>query len=361
MNSADISKNTHRYIDKTNRHNCPLDPNYSIHGDTVRDNPRYSKPKGLPKYIPDSHLLQTRDIAGAYAGWGASTIERREFKNTNHVKDIDGAQADTIKHSMVTTRCTNPQNKVYVGLDGDLLIPPVVSLLPPEVVKKPTLREPPAEKSSGSQSARKHVENVNVNNRDALGEQIVKSARSARPSPRRTSVLGVEEVERAPSPRAPLTAIDSAAYSTAKPPVNPGPDPSCRPPAKASSGATPRNAWGTPRSARGNGPETTFTEQNYMGGGDAIAFADKFVKTETMIMPTKGSRPPTSGGGAAPGSARSGRGGGVPMLDLNNMVGTGALSARASGRQSAKSSARARPSKEAVELDAEIRSVRALG
>lgn len=353
MNSTDISKNTHRYIDKTNRHNCPLDPNYMIHGDTVCDNPRYAKPKGLPKYIADNHLLQTKDIAGAYSGWSQSTMERREFKNTNFVKDIDGAQADTIKHSMVTKRCTNPQNKVYVGLDGDLLHPPVVSLLPPEIVTKPTLRDnAPASKPSVAKS-----ESVDINSRDALDQAIMKSARSARPSPRRTSVFGVEEVERAPSPRAPLTAIDSAAYSTAKPPTNPNPP--SKPPANP--GAS-RSAWGTPRSARG-GPETNYVQENYLGNtvgnatSNAIAFADKFVKSEMLIMPAKGSRPPTGGSGG--GSARGSRGP-VPQLDLNNM-GTGALSARASGRQSAKGSARVRPSKESVELDAEIRSVRALG
>lgn len=396
MQSADVSK-SNRYVDKTHRHNCPLDPAYTFHGEQIQDNPRYSKPKGLPKYIADNHLLQTRDIAGAFPGWTQSTLERREFKNTNFVQDIDGAQADTIKHSMVTKRCTNPQNKVYVGLDGDLLVAPVVSLLPPEIIKRPTLRDTGrGEGGDGSsQSARRHVETVDVTNKDALGQQMMKSARSSsKPSsPRRTSVLGTELAEREASPRPKgMTTIDSAAYSNSKPPV--ANSNATRPPARAPSdnnSSNTRNAWSTPRSARGAGPEShTYKQENYLGNtntmnlyqdSDAIAFADKFVKSEMLIMPTRqpqqqqgnnggiSSRPPTGGSGHGNSSARGGGYGSarVPQLDLNNM-GTGSLSARqgqASGRAGAASgrvgSARsARPTKEEAQLNVDIMSVRAL-
>jgi hypothetical protein len=63
-------------------------------------------------------------------------------KNTNFVGDINGACADSIKHSIVTNRTTNPLQPVYSGLDcGDLLLPLIPPLIPQDLVKFPTFRK----------------------------------------------------------------------------------------------------------------------------------------------------------------------------------------------------------------------------
>ena len=63
------SKVYNRFQDKTERHVDVNSPSYEVYGRVVEDNPRYTKPKRNKQYIQDNHLLQTRDIAGAYPGW----------------------------------------------------------------------------------------------------------------------------------------------------------------------------------------------------------------------------------------------------------------------------------------------------
>lgn len=350
MSIAEVSRNTHRYVDRTKRSSDPLDPRYNIHGDVVEDNARYTKPRGLPKGIPDSHLLQTRDIAGAYPGWTKGGMERREFKNTNITTDIEGAQADTIKHSMVTNRCTHPLDKTYVSLDGDLLVSPVVSLLPASLIKKPTLNQPDHASSSAPNSARGAAHVDRVPNEDSLSIHV-KSAR------RETLVQTNHPVVKNTSPRPPMGAIDSAAYRVPKAPN----------PEKT---GTPKSAWGTPRSAAGSRPgsglipscpssrpETTIP--NEMNVTDAIPFADKFINTEVMIAPKRegapknegSSRPPLAGGNPPKVDK-----GGVPQL---NLTGVGPQSGHpgSSGRGMKGS---ARLSKAEVERNEDILSVRML-
>ena len=276
MNVTDISK-TQRYTDKTNRHVDVNDPRYYIHGDLVADDPRFTKPRSEKKLIPDNHLLQTRDIPGAYPGWSsaAGKIERREFKNTNFVHDIEGAQADTIKHSITTRRVTHPLDKVYQSLDGDLLVAPVMSLLPPSLVTKPTLRSVGSENSAGAAGGHTQA----VSSGDTLSHQMEKQTPKVRVTEPEDSgsIPGLSTYKPSSSakasPRVPLSAIDSAAYSTAAPVIPP---------------KTNYGSGATPRSARlSNTGATVLTAGDTSKAPASIAYADKFVASEYLLVPLK--------------------------------------------------------------------------
>lgn len=126
---------------KTARHTDLMQPEYHINGVSVNDDPRYSRPKPLKNQIVDSCLLRTDDIAGAQAGYVAEHLtaipnsKRTEFRNTNYLGDIKGAQADSVKHSIVTQRLTNPLQPVYQALDpGEVIYGPIKPLIPSELV-----------------------------------------------------------------------------------------------------------------------------------------------------------------------------------------------------------------------------------
>jgi hypothetical protein len=92
----------------------PNNPTYHINGLDIADD-RYTKPKAPKKFIEDSFLLKTKDITGASSdSRGEDRFQRREVKNTNFVGDISGACADSIKHSIVTNRTTNPLQPVFL-------------------------------------------------------------------------------------------------------------------------------------------------------------------------------------------------------------------------------------------------------
>ena len=285
MNVTDISK-SQRYTDKTNRHVDVNDPKYYIHGELVADDARYTKPKSEKKLIADNHLLQTRDIQGAYPGWASgSKIERREFKNTNFVQDIEGAQADTIKHSITTTRITHPLDKVYQSLDGDLLVAHVVSLLPPSLVTKPTLRNVSNENTGSSSSSSGSNHTQAISSSDALTTQIIKQnqpkVRVMDPPEDNSTIPGLsvyKSTSAKASPRVPLSAIDSAAYSTASPVIPP----------KIPLGNT-IGSGATPRSGRLSniGTNVITTMGNDKTQPTSIAYADKFVSSEYLLVPMK--------------------------------------------------------------------------
>lgn len=135
-----------KYTDRTQRVTDLNNPVYTINGMTYQDDPRYGKPKPLPKEVRGSHLLQTHDIDGAYPGWGRR--ERTEFRNLTSTRDIEGAQADTIKHSITTKRFTNCLTPVYQSLDGDgPLYPLIRPIMPAELITEPTLRSAPKNKA----------------------------------------------------------------------------------------------------------------------------------------------------------------------------------------------------------------------
>eukprot|EP00602_Paraphysomonas_sp_CaronLab_P004725 CAMPEP_0185020760 /NCGR_PEP_ID=MMETSP1103-20130426/3401_1 /TAXON_ID=36769 /ORGANISM="Paraphysomonas bandaiensis, Strain Caron Lab Isolate" /LENGTH=501 /DNA_ID=CAMNT_0027551861 /DNA_START=17 /DNA_END=1522 /DNA_ORIENTATION=+ len=127
------------FKDHTHRSTNPLAPSYSINGDVIEDDPR-SKPAKPKKFIADNKLLRTDDVEGAQAGYVSQHLlsvpmdRRREFRNTNYLGDIPGAQADSVKHSIRTLRETNPLQPVYKSLDGEPLKGPIDPLIPPELV-----------------------------------------------------------------------------------------------------------------------------------------------------------------------------------------------------------------------------------
>lgn len=121
-----------------------MQPSYYVNSTYYCDDEK-SKPKRLPQYISDNHLLMTSDIEGAQAGYRSEhqlslpNSMRKEFRNTNYVNDIEGAQANTKKSTFVTTRCSNPLQPVYKSLDGDSLLGgPVEGLVPAHFIEKNT-------------------------------------------------------------------------------------------------------------------------------------------------------------------------------------------------------------------------------
>lgn len=82
-----------------------------------------------------------QDITGAAADTRfSSPFQRTEIRNIMNISDIDGACADSVKHSIVGSRRTNPLQPVYQSLDqGELLLPLIPPLVPPEVIKVPTM------------------------------------------------------------------------------------------------------------------------------------------------------------------------------------------------------------------------------
>ena len=102
------------------------------------DDPIYTKPKKLMPYFPESCLLRTKDIN---IGPDPKVVVRREYGRTNYIGDIVGSESDSIKHSITTTRQTNPLVPVYQSLDyGEALPPALTPLMPFSMVTAPTLR-----------------------------------------------------------------------------------------------------------------------------------------------------------------------------------------------------------------------------
>ena len=106
-------KNENPYADLTKVPKNLLDPHYHVNGMDYYDDPKYTKPKRLPKQIIDNHANRTDDIEGnintntyiidtntyiintntitiegASPGWGR--IQRREFRNLTSTQDIEG-------------------------------------------------------------------------------------------------------------------------------------------------------------------------------------------------------------------------------------------------------------------------------
>lgn len=142
LNSQDICKRDHRFQDHTTRVTDPNNPSYYINGTVITD-PVSSKPKKPRDYIPN-FTLETKDITKAEQEkdimWINNNHLRREIKNTNYIADIKGSAADSIKHSIRTTRNINPLQPIYQSLDpNELLLPVIQPLVPPELVTVPTL------------------------------------------------------------------------------------------------------------------------------------------------------------------------------------------------------------------------------
>lgn len=135
----EISSHSRRFQDRTSRITDPNNVQYHVNGMDYADD-KYTKPTALKSYIADNHQLQTKDITGAAPGFKDTKFVRREIRNINYIADIEGAHADSIKHSVVTNRQSNPLAPVYQSLDhGELLQPVVPPLIPPSMVKVPTV------------------------------------------------------------------------------------------------------------------------------------------------------------------------------------------------------------------------------
>ncbi|GMF47008.1 unnamed protein product [Phytophthora fragariaefolia] len=78
-----------------------------------------------PKRDKPSYVLKTDDIEGASCADPATAIvagivmaNRRNFRDTNVTEDITGAKADTLLHSIRSTRRVDPNAPLYSALDG---------------------------------------------------------------------------------------------------------------------------------------------------------------------------------------------------------------------------------------------------
>jgi hypothetical protein len=143
MQTQDISARKLKPYEVTSRVTDLNAPSYVIHGMEISDDPRYSKPKPLKKYIHNGTFsLSTMDISGATSKFASHNMRpRREFRNLTTTQDIEGAQADTLKRCMTTLRETNPLAPVYPSLDGGKPLFNIIEpLLPAAIVKKPLIR-----------------------------------------------------------------------------------------------------------------------------------------------------------------------------------------------------------------------------
>ena len=110
---------------KTSRHTNPLQPVYIARDE---DNNkialgavRGSKPQVLPPARTDKNFLNTSltttDIHGCRIGTKGlgnfHTRERRAYRVTNEKNDIIGAQTDSLKKGITSTRATHPLDPDY--------------------------------------------------------------------------------------------------------------------------------------------------------------------------------------------------------------------------------------------------------
>ena len=119
------------FSDRTMRRSDPLSPSYYIGGIEVSDDPIRSKPKRLKGFISGgTSTLRTEDIVGATPGRiKEKNMVRREYRNIMNTSDVEGAQADTVKHSIASTRITCPLSPVYKGLDYGQPLEPIIKPL----------------------------------------------------------------------------------------------------------------------------------------------------------------------------------------------------------------------------------------
>lgn len=61
--------------------------------------------------------MNVKDIKGTQTGsknlGNFTELERKDIRETNMIKDVPGAQVNTLKKGMQTKRITDPQNPVY--------------------------------------------------------------------------------------------------------------------------------------------------------------------------------------------------------------------------------------------------------
>jgi hypothetical protein len=111
---------------KTKRVTDVMNPVYTINGFTTQEDP-LAHPATLHPYRMNKPFfaLETKDIRGANAlETGKSVVggipndKRKDFRPTNVIQDIPGAQADTVHYSIRSKRRVDPTNPEYTALDG---------------------------------------------------------------------------------------------------------------------------------------------------------------------------------------------------------------------------------------------------
>ncbi|KAG7390404.1 hypothetical protein PHYPSEUDO_007927 [Phytophthora pseudosyringae] len=110
---------------KSNRVTNVLNPVYTVNGMTFGDDPLSRPLAQHPRRDKPSYALKTDDIEGASCADPATTVvagivmaHRRNFRDANVTSDITGAKADTLLHSIRSTRRVDPNAPQYSALDG---------------------------------------------------------------------------------------------------------------------------------------------------------------------------------------------------------------------------------------------------
>ncbi len=126
-----------KFAERSTRVTNPVDPVYMVDGMEVK-NDEGSKSKPAKKHITDNSGLRTDDIDGAQQGY--RQMKRREYRNIMTTLDVEGAQADTVFHTIQTARVVDPLNPVYMDLDGVVSAPSAKPLIPPSMAGIPTIK-----------------------------------------------------------------------------------------------------------------------------------------------------------------------------------------------------------------------------
>ena len=136
MESGPELKDT-KFAERSLRVTDPVDPVYTFNGMEVK-NEESSKPKPLKKHIADNKGQRTDDIEGARRG--PVRMKRREYRNIMTTQDVQGAQADTVFHTIQTARVVDPLAPIYRDLDGRVSAPLITPLVPPAMAGIPTIK-----------------------------------------------------------------------------------------------------------------------------------------------------------------------------------------------------------------------------
>jgi hypothetical protein len=110
---------------KLHRMSDPQAPVHTIHGMTIQDDVLSAPRSRHRETNTPFYALDTHDIEGAVPGWkpkhkmgGVAPEQRRHFRNTNYVGDINGTTAGTRQRGLRSNRVTDPNAPSYTPLEG---------------------------------------------------------------------------------------------------------------------------------------------------------------------------------------------------------------------------------------------------
>lgn len=112
-----------------------MEPCYEFRGMKIHDNPRDIKPKRLKPFLSETTGLYTADISGAQVKESRAKSLRHP-RDSISIQDIDGAQANTLKRTIVSSRCSDPVCPTYKSLDGNGILeePPHKPMIPSHIM-----------------------------------------------------------------------------------------------------------------------------------------------------------------------------------------------------------------------------------